>query len=49
MMIARRAVKLSCERKTYAIEIDGGAAFLRAPYHASGAAYRTLLFANWSV
>jgi len=31
MMIARRAVKLSCERKPYAIEIDGGAlASLRA-------------------
>src|ERR1700675_3686033 len=49
MMIARRAVKLSCERKPYAIEIDGGAR-LPAPtiIIASGAEYRTLPLHNLS-
>src|SRR6202043_291120 len=49
MMIARRAVKLSCERKPYAIEIDGGARLpARTIIIASGAEYRTLPFQNFS-
>src|SRR5579864_6438587 len=49
MMIARRAVKLSCERKPYAIEIDGGARLpARTIIIASGAEYRTLPLQNLS-
>src|SRR3989442_3306699 len=47
MMIARRAVKLSCERKPYAIEIDGGARLpARTIIIASGAEYRRLAIEN---
>src|ERR1700693_1118462 len=49
MMIARRAVKLSCERRPYAIEIDGGARLpARTIIIASGAEYRTLPLHNLS-
>lgn len=49
MMIARRAVKLSCERKPYAIEIDGGTRLpARTIIIASGAEYRTLPLQNLS-
>ena len=47
MMIARRAVKLSCDRKPYTIEIDGGAGLAaRTIIIASRAAYRRLPLQN---
>jgi thioredoxin reductase (NADPH) len=43
MMIARRAVRLACDRKPYAIEIDGGIRLpARAVIIATGAQYRKL-------
>jgi len=49
MMIVARAVKLSCERKPYAIEIDGGArTSCGTIIIASGAEYRTLPLQNLS-
>src|SRR5260370_30643458 len=49
MMIARRAVTLSCERKHYEIEIDGGARFPgRTIIIGGGAEYRTLTLQNFS-
>src|ERR1700730_13842551 len=47
MMIARRAVKLSCDRKPYMIEIDDGMRFAaRTVVIATGAQYRKLPVEN---
>ncbi|HEX6494823.1 MAG TPA: FAD-dependent oxidoreductase [Acidobacteriaceae bacterium] len=49
MMIARSAVRLSCDRKPYAIDVDGGTRFsARAVVLATGAQYRRLNLANLS-
>jgi thioredoxin reductase (NADPH) len=47
MMIARRAVRLKCERKPYVIEIDGGTTLsARTLIIATGAEYRKLPLEN---
>src|SRR5439155_9089003 len=47
LMIAKEAKRLSCERKPYAIEIDGGARVLaKAVVIATGARYRKLNVEN---
>jgi thioredoxin reductase (NADPH) len=47
MMIARRAVRLTCDHKPYTIEIDGGVKLpARAVIIATGAQYRKLPLAN---
>lgn len=49
MMIARSAMRLTCDRKPYAIEVDGGARLsARAIVIATGAQYRRLDLENLS-
>jgi thioredoxin reductase (NADPH) len=49
MMIARSALRLSCDRKPYAVEVDGGARLsARAIVIATGAQYRRLDLENLS-
>jgi thioredoxin reductase (NADPH) len=49
LMIAKGATKLSCERKPYAIEVDGGTTIpARTVIIATGAEYRKLALTNMS-